>query len=371
MDKNVGNIETQKTRKRAARRKNGTKRSDEASANSEALVASSKTKEGDLALTAAASRQNAQMNEPSTLDQEPLKDSENVNAKVAKKTRKRAARKKSGTKRSGKASADSGALVPVSETKGSDLALIAAASRQIATMSEPRKLDQEYLKDSRIIFPEMQNRKVANAFREIRTKLLRRSQGQNPVTMVTSVSARGGGSFIALNLAAAFAFDDSKTSLLVDCNLRDPSQHNRIGIEPEYGLTDYLENPELDTELIIYPSGIHRLRIIPVGRRRENVVEHFTSLRMRNLISDIQGRYPDRYIILDAPPVGESVDARILADLCDLVVIVVDYGKVTESQVMSAVDAVGKEKLAGVILNNDPGYVLPVTLEQFLPRLTN
>ncbi len=294
--------------------------------------------------------------------------------KVKKDTKQKKAATTKAKKDTGKKKGDTNdkkTLVPFDQKEGVGLELIATASRQIATMKEPNALPQELLKKNRIIFPEMQSRQVANAFREIRTKLLRQLQGQNFVTMVTSVSARGGGSFIALNLAAAFAFDDSKTALLVDCNLRDPSQHNLIGAEPEYGLIDYLENPELVAEKIIYPSGIHRLRVIPVGRRRENVAEYFTSLRMRNLIDSVQERYSDRYIILDAPPVGESVDARILADLCDLVVVVVDYGKVTESQVMAAVDAVGKDKLAGILLNKDPGYALPMTIEQLLPRLGN
>lgn len=290
---------------------------------------------------------------------------------VSRKVARKKARKNTNSAQRANDSDRSRTLVPFDRNDHTDLARIAEASRQIATMSEPRTLEKNYLRDGRIIFPEMQDRKTVNAFREIRTKLMQLSQGQNIVIMMTSVTARGGSSLLSLNLAAAFAFDDSKTALLVDCNLRDPRQHELVGVEPELGLTDYLENPEVDAEKIIYPSGIHRLRIIPVGRRRESVVEHFNSLRMKKLIDDIQDRYPDRYVILDAPPVGESVDASIIADLCDLVVIVVEYGKVSESQLKAAVDAVGKDKLAGVILNKDPVYSLPTSFEQLLPRLPN
>ena len=213
---------------------------------------------------------------------------------VSRKVARKKARKNTNSAQRANDSDRSRTLVPFDRNDHTDLARIAEASRQIATMSEPRTLEKNYLRDGRIIFPEMQDRKTVNAFREIRTKLMQLSQGQNIVIMMTSVTARGGSSLLSLNLAAAFAFDDSKTALLVDCNLRDPRQHELVGVEPELGLTDYLENPEVDAEKIIYPSGIHRLRIIPVGRRRESVVEHFNSLRMKKLIDDIQDRYPDR-----------------------------------------------------------------------------
>jgi protein-tyrosine kinase len=346
-------------------------KADKTDISDDAATAEEKEKEKASTVEEAGAEEASASEEVSAADdkKKPVAKKKAAKRKAAK--RKKSKRAKSKTRSSASTKSTGKMVVPVDKKQGGDLKRIAAASRQIAAMNEPSTHTQEYLEDNRIIYPEMQSRQVANAFREIRTKLLRQAQGQNFVTMVTSVSARGGGSFIALNLAAAFAFDDSKTAMLVDCNLRDPDQHNLTGVEPLYGLTDFLEDPEIDTEKIIYPSGIHRLRVIPVGRRRENVVEHFTSIRMRTLIEGLQERYPDRYIILDAPPIGESVDARILADLCDLVVIVVDYGKVTESQVMSAVDAVGKDKLAGVLLNRDPGYALPMTFEQLMPRLTN
>ncbi len=80
-------------------------------------------------------------------------------------------------------------------------------------------------------------------FREIRTRLLALGGATNFVTMVVPVSHRSGGSFVARNLAAAFAFDETKTSLLIDCNLRYPSQHTALGVKPtEGGLIDTIWN---------------------------------------------------------------------------------------------------------------------------------
>lgn len=224
----------------------------------------------------------------------------------------------------------------------------------INLMREPHVLSPEELEARKIISPAGKNRKAINAFRELRTKLLKAGGHTNFITMVSSVSEQGGASFVALNLAAAFAFDHSKTALLIDCNLRTPSIHKILGIAPEYGVTDHLENPDITIEKIIYSSGIPRLRVIPVGTCTDSGSEYFTSYAMAEFLHQVQRRYPDRYIIVDAPHLGEgaSPDAAILSDLCDQIIMVVPYAKVTPVQVRDAVNSVQGEKVAGMVMNN-------------------
>ena len=73
---------------------------------------------------------------------------------------------------------------------------------------------------------------------------------------------------------------------------------------------------------------------------------------MKQFVEELQSRYTDRYVILDAPPVGNTADARILADLCDFVIIVVPYGMVTVDQIKTAIESVPSDKLIGLIYNN-------------------
>lgn len=226
------------------------------------------------------------------------------------------------------------------------------AAAGIRRMAEVLLLSPEELTERKIIYPGMPQREVLNEFREIRTKLLQRSDQKNFVLMVSSVSENGGASFTAINLASVFALDERRTSLYIDCNLHDPYAVKLLPTEPEYGLTDYLENPSLTVEDIIYASGIPRLRVIPAGAVRETAVEYFNSLRMEELIRSLKHRYPDRFIIVDVPSVSVGAEARILAQLCDYAVLVVPFGKVTNGQVLSGVDAVGRERFAGLIFNN-------------------
>lgn len=227
-----------------------------------------------------------------------------------------------------------------------------ATAEDIAEMMEIRRMGPEELQQKKIIYPGMSQREVLHAFREIRTKLLQLSHNRNFVLMVTSVTSEGGSSFISQNLGAAFALAENKTSLVVDCNIYDPALGDLLAIQPDFGLTDYLQSSDLSIEDIIYASGVPRMRVIPVGQKRESGMEFFTTRRMREFIDGVRARYPDRFIIFDTAPVSVATDAQILAELCDLALLVVPSAKVTESQVMGAVDAIGKEKLAGLVFNN-------------------
>lgn len=208
------------------------------------------------------------------------------------------------------------------------------------------------LDERRIIHPGTPNREALNTFRELRTQLLQRGGKDNFVVLITSVSEAGGASFVALNLAAAFALDNAKTALLVDCNFYTPAVEKLLYVQHEYGLTDYLDSESMDADEIIYASGIPRLRIIPVGHQSTTGTEFYSSARMEHFVLDARQRYSDRYVVIDAPPVGIYPDSRILADLCDFVLLVVPYGKVTQEQVQAAVDALPEQKLLGIVFNN-------------------
>ncbi len=226
------------------------------------------------------------------------------------------------------------------------------ASPKISNMAELGRMSPEELADRKIIFPGMTNSSVLNTFRELRTRLMKKAENCNFVVMVTSLVPNGGSSFVATNLAAVFALDKTKTALLIDCNLYDPVLENLLDVAPDYGLTDFLAEDKLDVNDIIYATGIPRMRVVPVGTHTEAGAEYFASNRMKGFIDNLKSRYPDRYLILDVPPIGVSAEARILAEISDFVVLVVPYGRVNESQVAAAIDALGEEKLSGIVFNN-------------------
>lgn len=228
------------------------------------------------------------------------------------------------------------------------------ASESIARMREQKIRDRGELADNRIIYPEMTDNDTVQAFREIRTKILQRTKGRNGVIMVTSVAGGSGSTFVALNLGAAFAFDAGKTALLVDCNLRNPWLQKLLKGASPSGLMDYLENTDMDIAEIIHPVGIERLRVIPAGGQRDVPAEYFTSARFKRMFVNIRQRYAERFVILDAPPMTDSADTKILADLCDYVLLIVPYDRVTQSQVDECIKSIDSAKFLGVVFNNEP-----------------
>jgi Mrp family chromosome partitioning ATPase len=228
----------------------------------------------------------------------------------------------------------------------------ASRSADIANMQEVSLMTQEELNLRKIIYPGMQQRNLLNAFRDLRTRLTQKWEGKNFVLLVSSLHEKSGSSFVAINAATSFALDEQKTAVYVDCNIENSYANNLIPRHCDNGLMDYLENPSLSVEDIIYCSGIPRVRVIPPGNKGEVSVERMGSARMQELIVSLKRRYPDRFIVLDIPSVSDSPVARILSSFADMAILVVPFGKATSNQVLSGIDAVGEEKFAGLVFNN-------------------
>lgn len=228
------------------------------------------------------------------------------------------------------------------------------AAEEIARMQEDWTRDPADLAAKRIISKDMEDVRVRDAFRHLRTQLLQKSAGKNAIVMVTSVARGGGSSFVSLNLGAAIAFDEGKTATVLNCNLHNSALDSLVKNPAEAsGLTDYLAGREQNVENIIHPIGIPRLRLVPVGQQGRSTMEYFTAPALTQLLHSLRQRYRERFIIIDAPPIAEAADARILAELCDYTLLVVPYGRVTKGQVAAAASGVPKDKLLGCVLNDE------------------
>ena len=71
---------------------------------------------------------------------------------------------------------------------------------------------------------------------------------------------------------------------------------------------------------------------------------------MRELLE----RYSDRYVFFNTDAIIDSADTKILVELCDFVILEVPYGKVTKNKIFESAEAIGKEKLLGVVFNHMP-----------------
>ncbi len=88
---------------------------------------------------------------------------------------------------------------------------------------------------------------------------------------------------------------------------------------------------------------------MPAGTIDVSVVELFSSGRMKTLMDELKQRYPDRYIVVNAPPFRVSTEARILVHYVDHAIMTVPFGEITAEDIASAIETFDTDKFAGLI----------------------
>lgn len=188
-------------------------------------------------------------------------------------------------------------------------------------------------------------------YRVLRTRILQRSgEGAGTSVMVTSALPGEGKTLTAVNLALTFARSYGQTVLLVDADLRQQKIHSILGYESGLGLADYLLNGCSVPELVVWP-GIEKMTVISGGKTVAESSELIGSPGMRRVVDEMKGRYAERYIFFDAPPVLTGADAIALAPLVDHVVMVVQAEKTSIEDVRRALALLPREKVLGLVLN--------------------
>lgn len=189
-------------------------------------------------------------------------------------------------------------------------------------------------------------------FRTLRTRILYPAEGKPPRSLLVTSAAPGEGkSFVCANLGILLAQGIKEHSLVVDCDLRNPSMHNLFGLKNDTGLVDYLAN-RYELPEVIVKTGADKLSLLPAGPIPENPAELLGSARMLHLARELVGRYEDRIVILDSPPLQAAAETAILAKHVDGVVVVVRWGGSRREHVRELVELVGREKIIGVVFNS-------------------
>jgi protein-tyrosine kinase len=218
------------------------------------------------------------------------------------------------------------------------------------SVSREVRLDPAVLEKNRVVAYNTASPEI-EAYRVLRTRIRHRTKGTGGTTvMVTSALSGEGKTVTAVNLALTFAKAYMQTALLVDADLRRQQVHQVLGFESDRGLGDYLRDGCDVSELIVWP-GVEKLTVISGGKRIEESSELLGSPRMRTLVQGMKSRYPDRYVIFDAPPVLAGADAISLAPLVDYILLVVQAEKSSMADVRKALGMLPKEKILGLVLN--------------------
>ena len=192
---------------------------------------------------------------------------------------------------------------------------------------------------------------VAESLRRLRTAILHPPEGPPPKSiLVLSATVGEGKSTICANLGVTIAQGMEQHALLIDCDLRRPSLSALFGIPNDTGLADHLQKGR-DLAQLIRRTGLQKLSIIPSGPPPENPSELLGSKIMTGMIDEVTNRYPDRFILLDSPPMQAASETAVLAKHVDGVVLVVRWGGADKEHVKQLVDTIGRDKIIGIVFN--------------------
>lgn len=192
----------------------------------------------------------------------------------------------------------------------------------------------------------------AEAFRALRTNLMFSSLDRPIATLLVTSPARDEDKSLTLaNLAVTLAQSGRRT-ILVDCDLRRPRQHDLFGVAQAPGLTTLLlEASHLD-EPPLTKTEVENLWLLPTGPLPPNPADLLGSRRMETLVASLKSRA--EMIVFDAPPVLAVTDAALLASKLDGVLLVVSAGQTKREHAQRAKDLLEKinVRLVGAVLTN-------------------
>lgn len=194
---------------------------------------------------------------------------------------------------------------------------------------------------------------VIEAFRGIRLNLQYAVGSSGPLAItVTSPGIGDGKSFIASNLALAFAEQGYRT-LLLDGDVRRGTIHRVIGGSRKPGLTDYLAG-RVDRDGIIQHTRYPHLDMIGCGTRSHEAPPLLSSDRMRELLADLRADYS--IVLVDTPPLAAGTDPFVFGTLTGNLVLVVRSGSTDRHLTQAKLDLLDRlpVRLVGAILNDVP-----------------
>jgi capsular exopolysaccharide synthesis family protein len=185
-------------------------------------------------------------------------------------------------------------------------------------------------------------------YRRLAAQLIQASveHGVKVVMMASSVWGEGK-SLTTANLAVTLARSYQRNTLIIDADQRAPKQHEIFHVENSRGLSDWLHaGPDATASTIqLWPS----LTLLTAGAPTMDPMAGLTSSRMKGLIAEAKDAFD--FVLIDTPPATQVPDAGVIATLVDTTLLVIRAGSTAHPVVSRAIEAIGRERILGTVLN--------------------
>jgi len=155
------------------------------------------------------------------------------------------------------------------------------------------------------------------------------------------------------NLAVTFAQAGHRT-ILVDGDLRQPTQHEIWGVSNDSGLMKMMTEDKALGEPPLQPTPVEHLSLLPTGHLPDVPADVLSNPRMNEIIGLLKARAD--YVLFDAPPVLAATDAALLGNKVDGVLLLARAGRTRRDQIQNAKQALERVgvNLLGSVLTNAP-----------------
>jgi polysaccharide biosynthesis transport protein len=193
---------------------------------------------------------------------------------------------------------------------------------------------------------------IKEAYQTLRTSLLfSRKQRTANVVLLTSAGPQEGKSCTTTNVARTFAQSGDRVVIL-DCDLRRPTIHQRLAIERDHGITNYILSETDDWRGYVKPTSQANLFAITCGPIPPNPADVFGHERFLALLKELRQNFD--WVFIDSPPVISLADATILSSLADMVAFVIKHNENDRDLVQRCVQNIRKinANIVGAVLNS-------------------
>jgi capsular exopolysaccharide synthesis family protein len=195
---------------------------------------------------------------------------------------------------------------------------------------------------------------AAEAFRTLRTNIMFAALNQPVHTLViTSAAPDEGKSSTAANLAVAMA-QSGHSTILVDADLRRPSQQTIWNLPNDQGLTTMLLDKNSMTQPPLCSVGVENLAVLLSGPLPPNPADLISARRMEEIIETLKTKA--EFVLFDTPPVLAVTDTPLLASKLDALLLVIKAGSTRRDHALRAKETLQRAniRILGVALSNAP-----------------
>jgi len=173
---------------------------------------------------------------------------------------------------------------------------------------------------------------------------------ENKTIVFTSCTPEDGKSTISYQLARTMAEAEKKV-LLIDADMRRSNLFERLSIDGEHIGLSHLLIGQNELRECIYVTNVPNFYMMPTGVFPTNPAELLGKKRFIKMLEVVREKFD--YVLIDAPPIGSVIDAAVIANHCDGVVMVISANKNSRREERLAIEQmrIANSNILGVVLN--------------------